>query len=84
MFIYLFAILGSAWAGKHQGERSIIEFVMTTVLTMVVMVVILNLVFIGLQRYVVYGMGIFYCSMYLLIKEIYLIARGKRKAESVG
>lgn len=84
LFIYLFAILGSAWAGKHQGERSIIEFVMTTVLTMVVMVVILNLVFIGLQRYVVYGMGIFYCSMYLLIKEIYLIARGKRKAESVG
>ena len=44
---------------------------MSIVITIIVMVVIINLVFIGLQRYVVYGMGIFYCSMYLLLKEIY-------------
>lgn len=71
LFIYLSAIVGANWSRKHQGNRYTFEFVMSIVITITVMVVIINLVFIGLQRYVVYGMGIFYCSMYLLLKEIY-------------
>lgn len=70
LFIYLFAILGAVWILRKRGDRKIVEYTLATAAFLVVMVVIVNLVFIGLQRYVVYGMGIFYCAMYLQLKEI--------------
>lgn len=79
LFIYLFALGASWWVGKKARNREAAEFALTTVFTIMIMVVILNLVFIGIQRYVVYGMGIFYCAMYLLVKEMYLMIRGKTK-----
>ena len=79
LFIYLFAIIGSFWVKKNDGERRVIEYSLSIVLTMVIMVVVINLVFMGLQRYVVYGMGIFYCAMYLLVKEMYFVICKKLK-----
>lgn len=72
LLIYLFAILGAIWVAKVRKNRSVAEFSLAIVIMLIVMVVIINFVFIGLQRYVVYGMGIFYCAMYLQVKEIYL------------
>ena len=43
-----------------------------TVLFIIMMVVIINIVFMGLQRYMVYAMGIFYCGLYLITKEIFM------------
>lgn len=71
LFIYLFAIGGAVWNCKKGRDKAISEFILAVVTVLVVMIVILNCVFTGLQRYVVYGMGIFYCAMYLLVKELY-------------
>lgn len=73
LFIYLFAIIGAVWIVKRNGNRQVCEGTLTTVIFLITMIVVINMVFIGLQRYVVYGMGIFYCIMYLQIKELYLI-----------
>lgn len=83
LFLYLFAIVGAFWVGKKGENRNLREYVLSIVLVIVVMNVVLNLVFIGLQRYVVYGMGIFYCSMYLQLKEIVKIVLTKRGVKRV-
>ncbi len=70
LFIYLFAIIGSAAAGRMGADRKVVEFMAAVVSVLVIMVVVVNLLFMGLQRYVVYGMGIFYCAAYLLCREI--------------
>ena len=57
---------------KKKKNIQIAEFTGMTVGYIIIMVVVTNLVFIGLQRYMVYAMGIFYCSMYLQMKENYL------------
>ena len=65
---------------RRNGERKVIELMATILCIMIIMVVTVNILFIGLQRYVVYGMGIFYCSAYLLVRELYLTNR-KMKSE---
>lgn len=70
LFIYLFAVIGSIAAGRMGADRKAVEFMGTVICMLVIMVVVVNLLFIGLQRYVVYGMGIFYCAAYLLCREI--------------
>ncbi len=77
LFIYLFAIGGIVWLRKNGGNRQLIEYITGIVVTLIFMVIIVNLVFTGLQRYVVYGMGIFWCGMYLQIKEMWLLLRKK-------
>ncbi len=69
-FIYFFAIAGTATIAKLGGDRKVIKLMIVVVSVLVVMVVTVNMLFIGLQRYVVYGMGIFYCAMYLLCREM--------------
>lgn len=70
LFIYLFAIIGSAAAGRMGADQKVVEFMAAVVSVLIIMVVVVNLLFMGLQRYVVYGMGIFYCAAYLLCREI--------------
>ncbi|MCM1134076.1 MAG: hypothetical protein NC400_00740 [Clostridium sp.] len=70
LFIYLFAIFGSVIVGRKGGDRRVVEMSSAIVCILIVMVVGVNMLFIGLQRYMVYGMGIFYCAMYLLCKEM--------------
>lgn len=83
LFIYLFAIAGAIWIKKHGGNQDVYRYAVAIVTTIIIMVVVINMVFTGLQRYVVYGMGIFYCAMYLQLKEIYFIAKAKiRKRET--
>jgi len=69
-FIYFFAIAGTVTTAKLGGGRKVIELMIVVLSVLVVMVVTVNMLFIGLQRYVVYGMGIFYCALYLLCREM--------------
>lgn len=70
LFIYLFSIVGSIMAGKMGGDRNVVELSAAITGILIIMAVTVNLLFIGLQRYMVYGMGIFYCAMYLLCREM--------------
>ena len=80
LFIYLFAITGSIFVKKSGGDRQVVELSAVIVGIMLIMVVMVNLLFMGLQRYMVYGMGIFYCAMYLLCRELgkYLLKGDKK------
>ena len=73
LFIYLFSIGLCIYAARRGGDRHKIEFAVSILIVLIVMVVLINLAFIGIQRYVVYGMGIFYCAMYLLTRDMILI-----------
>lgn len=77
LFLYLFAIVGAIVIRRYGGSRAVSDYTLVTVSSLIIMVVVINLVFIGLQRYVVYGMGIFYCAMYLQLKELYLLLRAR-------
>lgn len=70
LFLYLFAIAVCFTVKRLKGDKRVFELGVVTLGTLVIMVITVNLLFMGLQRYVVYGMGIFYCTMYLLCREI--------------
>ncbi len=70
LFLYISAIVASIFVYKRNGNRRAVELVATIICIMVIMVVLVNIMYMGLQRYVVYGMGIFYCAMYMLLREI--------------
>lgn len=71
--LYLITVAGIIFCLKKGGNRKAAAFAFTTLGYIFLMVVVTNLVFLGLQRYMVYAMGIFYCSLYLLAKEALLI-----------
>lgn len=75
LFLYLFAIMACFTVRKIKGNRKVIELAVVILSVLVTMVVTVNLFYIGLQRYVVYGMGIFYCILYLLCREVYNVKK---------
>ena len=76
--LFLAAILGIVLVKRKDKESQETVFVEVTVGYIVIMVVVTNIVYIGLQRYVVYAMGIFYCSLYLLVKSIWKMWKSSR------
>lgn len=72
LFLFLYAIGGSVYCIRRKRNTEVPEFMLITVLFIIMMVVIINIVFMGLQRYMVYAMGIFYCGLYLITKEIFM------------
>lgn len=73
LFIYLFAIFEMIFSVKKHVDRHKIEFMAAIFGFIFIMVIVINIVFMGIQRYMVYGMGIFYCALYLLTKETILL-----------
>ncbi len=73
LLLYLAAAAGIIYCLKKGGNKKVAAFAGTTLGYIFLMVVVTNLVFLGLQRYMVYAMGIFYCGMYLLAREAVLI-----------
>lgn len=69
LFLFGIEIFGILYCLKNNGERKTVLFASATVGFIFLMVIIIDLVFMGTQRYLVYAMGIFYCSLYLLLKE---------------
>lgn len=80
MFLYLYAVLGSALCLKSRADKKAAEFMMTVVGFILILVVTVNLIFFGMQRYVVYAMGIFYCAAYLLFRELVMLYVVKRRS----
>lgn len=76
LLLYLASAMGIIYCLKKGGNKKTAAFAGTTLGYIFLMVVVTNLVFLGLQRYMVYAMGIFYCSMYLLVREAVLITAG--------
>ncbi|MCH5248905.1 MAG: hypothetical protein J1E98_03185 [Lachnospiraceae bacterium] len=82
LFLYLYALVGSITCLRRKKNSQAAEFMLTVVGFIFILIVTVNLMFIGLQRYVVYAMGIFYCAAYLLFKELvmnYFAKRGSWK-----
>ena len=73
LVLYLIAAVGIVYCLKKGGNRKVAAFALTTLAYIFLMVTVTNLVFLGLQRYMVYAMGIFYCNLYLLAREAVLI-----------
>lgn len=69
LLLFAIDIVGVIYCMKNREDKKAALFALVTIGFIVMMVGIINLVFIGLQRYMVYAMGIFYCSLYLLLKE---------------
>ncbi|MCM1038234.1 MAG: hypothetical protein NC434_02850 [Ruminococcus sp.] len=69
LFLFAITMAGVIYCMRKREDKKAAVFALVTIGFIVMMVGIINLVFIGLQRYMVYAMGIFYCSLYLLLKE---------------
>ena len=69
LLLFAIDVVGVIYCMRNREDKKAALFALVTVGFIVMMVGIINLVFIGLQRYMVYAMGIFYCSLYLLLKE---------------
>ena len=76
--LYLYAVGGSVICLRRKKKCPAAEFMMTVVGFILIMIISVNVMFIGLQRYVVYAMGIFYCAAYLLFKELVMNCFAKR------
>ena len=83
LFIYIYAIVGSIICIRYKRNRCVSEYMLTTVCFILIMIVTVNLVFVGAQRYVVYAMGIFYCAAYLLFKELIMMCLDKIKSRDI-
>lgn len=81
--LYLSAIIGVVICYREKGNKNVIAFMSTILLFLILMVIIINGVFLGLQRYMVYGMGIFYCAYYLLIREVYFLITKRKHSDSL-
>lgn len=69
LLLFAMDIVGVIYCMRNREDKKAAVFALVTLGFIIMMVGIINLVFIGLQRYMVYAMGIFYCSLYLLLKE---------------
>ncbi|MBD5521493.1 MAG: hypothetical protein HDR03_09785 [Lachnospiraceae bacterium] len=76
LLLFAIDIIGIIYCLKRSGRKKVAVFALTTLVSIFLMVIIINLVFVGFQRYMVYAMGIFYCSLYLLAKEVLFTAAG--------
>lgn len=78
LFLYLYALTGSILCLKRKKNCREAEFMLTVVSFIFILIVAVNLIFYGMQRYVVYAMGIFYCAAYLLFRELIMLYITKR------
>lgn len=72
LLFYIMAIAGMIIIYKKNKNRQAADMMGAILCIIFIMVIIVNLIFVGLQRYMVYGMGIFWCSAYLVMREIIL------------
>ena len=78
LFLYLTAIGMTVWSYvDRRADRRYGELMLGVLITDFVLVIALSLLFIGLQRYVVYAFGMFYIAYFLLLRQLWLV-HGKR------
>lgn len=78
LFLYVSAAALTIWGfADKRAEKKYAEFMLGVLLIDFIMVIALSLIFIGLQRYLVYAFGIFYVGYLLLLKQLWAL-HGKR------
>lgn len=70
--IYLSAFILIGFSIRMKRDRKGIEFMAAAVLTNLVFVSASAVVYMALQRYVIYGFGLFYMAFYVLLKSLVL------------
>lgn len=72
LLVYVSAFALTIWAYKdRKADRAYAEFMTAVLVVNICMVAIISVVFIGLQRYVVYNFGIFYIAYFLLLRQLW-------------
>lgn len=72
LFIYLSAVVGIIWGLKKKedfGSRG--EFLLGAVTLNILMVVVTSTIFFGMQRYLIYGFGVFYAAYLLMLERMW-------------
>lgn len=80
--VYFSAFSSVIWGIKKKAPKEAVEFVVLTILNNFLFVFATAIVHIDQQRYVVYGFGIFYMSLYCLLKPLVfarIFDRGEKK-----
>lgn len=70
IFLYLLLIVGTIIIKKMNDM--IYKFSLSVLGFEIVLIVLTNLMLNGVQRYVVYGMGVFYIALYLIARELFM------------
>ena len=73
LFLFVLTIVCMLYCMKYKRGKKVVAFAGATVGFICMLVAVITFVFVPLQRYMVYAMGVFYCSIYLLMKESLLI-----------
>lgn len=74
LFVYLSAFALMVWAYKDKkADKAYGEFMAAALTVNICMVTVISVVFVGLQRYLVYDFGIFYMIYFLLLMQIWKI-----------
>ena len=72
LFLYVSAIGLTVWCfANKKADSKCAEFMLMVLAHNFIIVTAISLVFIGLQRYLVYAFGIFYVAYCLLLKEVW-------------
>lgn len=72
LLVYCIA-LGALWIGcrKKDIARERCEFLLAVLFLNIAMVVVISVIFFGMQRYLIYGFGLFYAALLLMLEQIY-------------
>lgn len=74
LFVYLSAFALMVWAYKDKkADKAYGEFMAAVLIVNICMVTVISVVFVGLQRYLVYDFGIFYIAYFLLLMQVWKI-----------
>lgn len=74
LFVYLSAFALMVWAYKDKkADKAYGEFMAAVLVVNICMVTVISVVFVGLQRYLVYDFGIFYIAYFLLLMQVWKI-----------
>ena len=83
LLIYIAAFILTIYGiKKRKVSRCRYELMAGVLVLNVGMVVVICTVFFGMQRYLIYGFGIFYTALLLILEDIWYVQKQRRKRES--
>lgn len=84
LVLFAMALGCSAAVIRQKRNAAVAEMMLSVTIYIIMQVTVINVVFFGLQRYMVYAMGIFYCGLYLTVRELFIgfLEKRGRKIEA--
>lgn len=72
LFLYASAVaMGIYILRKEELKNDVAKVLLASVISCMIFVGVVNILFFGMQRYFIYNMGVFYCTYYLALREIF-------------